>query len=371
MSLEIEILDRSREISTDSYPMSVGEIVSLYKDGELDVHPEFQRFFRWSPEQKSSFIESILLGIPTPSIFISTKEDNSWEVIDGLQRLSTILQVMGELKNEHGEKKEAFTLLATKYLPSLAGKRWSTDPPGGAEELPQSAKLKIKRSKLDLKMVLNTSDPAIKYELFQRLNRGGSFATDQEVRNCILIMVQPDFYTWISSLAEDANFKMCAPLSERSYNERYDLELIVRFLVFRMTPEENLARVGDLGNFLTDEVVKLAGAESFDRSAEEDAFRKTFTLLAATLEDDSFKKYDPQKHRALGSLLISVYEVMALGIGYHCLDYDIDPARLKSIHESLWTNASFTRSTGSGVRASSRIPVTIPLGRRLFSDPNS
>jgi hypothetical protein len=368
LGLDNEILERSKEISTDSYPMSVGELVSLYRDGELDVHPEFQRFFRWNPEQKSAFIESILLGIPTPSIFISTKINNSWEVIDGLQRLSTILHLMGELNDQNGNRKEPLTLLPTKYLPSLGGKRWSTDPPGGPDELPPSAKLKIKRSKLDLKIVLNTSDPAAKYELFQRLNRGGSFATDQEVRNCILIMVQPSFFDWISGLANDENFKSCILLSDRSYNERYDLELIVRFLVFRTLPEGKLTRVGDLGIFLTDAIVTLAESENFDRPAEEEAFKRTFSLLSELLGEDSFKKYDPQKRRSLGSFLISVYEVMALGIGYHCLrpDFAISSDRLKSIHESLWTNGVFTGSTGSGVRASSRIPVTIPLGRALF-----
>jgi hypothetical protein len=90
MSLQEEINARSKEIHTDGYPMSLGEIISLYRDGELDIHPEFQRFFRWTPQQKSMLIESILLGIPIPSIFVSQRDDGVWDVIDGVQRLSTI-----------------------------------------------------------------------------------------------------------------------------------------------------------------------------------------------------------------------------------------------------------------------------------------
>ncbi len=63
---------------------------NLYTDNELDLHPEFQRFFRWKPSQKSRFIESLLIGIPIPSIFVYQREDGVWDVIDGVQRLSTI-----------------------------------------------------------------------------------------------------------------------------------------------------------------------------------------------------------------------------------------------------------------------------------------
>jgi hypothetical protein len=104
MSLQDEIEKASREIATDGYPMSIGEIINVYRDGELDLHPEFQRFFRWKPSQKSKLIESILLGIPLPSIFVFQRADGVWDVIDGLQRLSTILEFAGELKREDGTK---------------------------------------------------------------------------------------------------------------------------------------------------------------------------------------------------------------------------------------------------------------------------
>lgn len=71
MSLNEEIKARRAEIRSDGYPMSIGELINMYKDGGLNIHPEFQRFFRWTVEQKSKLIESILLGIPLPSIFVS------------------------------------------------------------------------------------------------------------------------------------------------------------------------------------------------------------------------------------------------------------------------------------------------------------
>lgn len=98
MSLKEEIAEKKKDMVVDSYPMSIGEVMNLYKDGELDVHPEFQRFFRRDEEQKTKLIESILLGIPIPPIFVSQKINGTWDVIDGQQRLSTILQFLNVLK---------------------------------------------------------------------------------------------------------------------------------------------------------------------------------------------------------------------------------------------------------------------------------
>src|SRR5215203_2108938 len=127
MSLSEEIAERRQAINTDAYSMSVGELTNLYRDEELDIHPEFQRFFRWSDAQKSRFIESLLLGIPIPSIFVHQRRDGVWDVIDGLQRLSTIFEFLGALKNEDGTPVEPSTLQGTAYLPSLEGLKWESD----------------------------------------------------------------------------------------------------------------------------------------------------------------------------------------------------------------------------------------------------
>ena len=80
MSLIDEIDLRRREIRTDGYAMSIGEWISLYEKKELDIHPEFQRFFRWTDTQKTNLIESILLGIPLPPIFVSQRKNGVWDI---------------------------------------------------------------------------------------------------------------------------------------------------------------------------------------------------------------------------------------------------------------------------------------------------
>ena len=364
--LQEQIDAKRREIHSDQYSISVGEIANLYKDGELDIHPEFQRFYRWSPEQKSRFIESILLGIPIPSLFVAQRTDGKWDVIDGLQRLSTIFQLMGILRDQDGKKIPPLVLTATKYLPALEGCVWSAKQ--GPQPLSMAQQLLIKRSKLDIKIILRESDEGAKFELFQRLNTGGSPLSDQEIRNAMLVAGNPQFHRWLQEeLASYPAFRDCMLLSERAYDERYDVELVLRFLVLRKLEESGLPRTGDIGDFLTDAMMDLSPKFPKFCKREESAFKSTFDLLAEDVGADAFRRYDSSRNRFTGGFLISAFEAVALGLGFHASDPIFIPRQdLLQRIRGLWTNPVFAMSSGSGVRASIRIPKVVKLGRELF-----
>lgn len=366
MALQEEIDKARAEIRTDGYPVSIGEWISLYERKELDIHPEFQRFFRWSLRQKSRLIESILLGIPIPPIFVAQRPDGVWDVVDGLQRLSTILQFVGILQDENEKVLEPLILESTKYLPSLGGHRWE-HPADPAVSLTPSQRLIIKRSKIDASIILRESDEKAKYELFQRLNTGGSPLSDQEVRNSILVMLNKDLYRWMSGLAKDESFRECVALSDRALDEQYAMELVLRFIVFRTMPEAKLSTIGDMGEFLTDRAVELAEKKDLDTDAEERAFRETFLVLRAQLGDDSFRRFDWQKEKFVGGFSVSAFEAVALGVGFN---HEANLTHSEHIFQKvkdIWRTPEFVDNSGSGVRASSRVPKILPFARRLFS----
>lgn len=221
-----EVEKGKKEFVTDGYPMSVGEVANLYRDRELIIDPDFQRLFRWSIRQQSSFIESILLGIPIPSVFVYQNEAGAWELVDGVQRISTILSFVGELRDEEKIEtlKTASILEGTKLLPSLQGPSWSA--------LPRPLQLEFKRAKIEVKIIKSQSDPNAKFEVFQRLNTGGSQLSDQELRNCVLVMTNKPFLKWLKELAGYQPFLDCLSLSDRLIIEEYHTELALRLFVF-------------------------------------------------------------------------------------------------------------------------------------------
>lgn len=298
MSLTTEIEKMRREIRTDGYSMSIGEWISLYENGEIDIHPEFQRFYRWSPIQKSNLIESILLGIPIPPIFVSQRTDGVWDVVDGLQRLSTLYQFIGILKDEMGNLVEPLTLEKTKYLPSLEGMKWN-DPEISNKSLIPDHRLLIKRAKIDVSIILRESDEVAKYELFQRLNTGGSHLTPQEVRNCIMVMVNRDFHVHLRNLAQYPSFQETIALSQNNLDEQYDIELALRFLVFATIDLDIYDRSADVGPYLTEQMINMASDTQFNWPEKEVLFRETFDYIAETLGSDAFRRYTGDRFSTL------------------------------------------------------------------------
>lgn len=368
MSLQTEIDKNRSDIRTDAYSMSIGELINIYNEDELDIHPEFQRFYRWSEYQKSRLIESLFLGIPIPEIFVSQREDGVWDVVDGLQRLSTIFQFVGVLRDENNKYIDPLTLVSTKYLPSMEGKKWKSND--NKNELTQSQKLLFKRAKLNVTIIQRESTESTKYELFLRLNTGGSQLSDQEVRNSAMIMTDPEIYQKIRELSQNPDFQECISLTDKALVEQYDMELVVRYIVFRKIPLKLIKNIGDIGEFLTDQIIQIFQDKSLNYRLAKKSFERTFSLLKKDLGSNSFRKYDPINDKFSGGFLVSAFEIIALGIGHNILRKNNKIDNVESIIKQIWTTSEFASQPRSGVRASTRIPTTISIGRRMFKNVN-
>ena len=346
-----------RKTVADSYSMSIGEIANLYEDNDLDIHPEFQRVFRWTLEQKSKLIESILLGIPLPSFFVSANSEGIWDVVDGVQRLSTIFSFLGIYKNEDNETVEKMILSKTAQLPALEGLT--------VDDIPKDILRTFKREKINITIIKQESDAQTKYELFQRLNTNGSSLSDQEVRNCILIMENRDFYNRFIKLSELKCFSGTLSFTERLVDEKYDQELLSRFIVFTQNKIKNNDEVRELGSYVTNKM-RLAAQSDFAQT--EKKFQLVFEKLNNALGENAFRRYESGKYT--GPFKLSVFEVLALGMG-QLKESDITrltPPQIKNISQSLASNQVYKVYSGSGKSASNRLKKLIELGAKLFKD---
>lgn len=366
MRLKDEIAEKRKEIVVDSYPMSIGEMMNLYRDGELDVHPEFQRFYRWDEEQKSKLIESILLGIPIPPIFVSQRINGRWDVIDGQQRLSTILQFLHVLTKENGEKYEPLVLQATKFLPALEGVRWDNN-----DLFSEDQKITFKREKLNFTIIKETGEnDTSKYEMFQRLNTGGTHLSPQELRNCLLIMINKELYEIINELYQDANYKICTPMTDAQTEERHDMEWTVRYIVYISLSDNQLRYIDKSRNmdlFLTEKIEEIALEHSKgDIIVCRDKFSKVFKLLSDLYGGDAFKRFKDGKFK--GPILISAYEAIIPGV-YSNIDYwenNIELLKQKIVR--LYSQPQYENATRRGVRSLDRMCQLIEFSRIWFSD---
>ena len=368
MSIETEISDARTVIKTDSYPMSIGELVNIYRDGDLDIHPEFQRVFRWEIDQKSKLIESILIGIPIPSIFVSQRQNGVWDVVDGVQRISTILEFLGCLKDEKGKDVEPLILEKTGYLPSLDELRWNET--ADSKGLPDSLKRTFKREKLDLQIILKESGGDAKYELFQRLNTGGTKLSDQEVRNCLLIMLNKKAYELLQTVSADENCIECLCLNEKNQKERYEMELVLRFLIARRMTSDVVIKESNIAPYITEQMKNLLVDQAFEFDTEETHQKNVFRILKESLGDSSFRKFNHTKAKYVGGFSVPVFEVMTTGVSHYlengASEADII-AKAKLVSESLTQDREFNDVTSHGSRPVSRFTSSISIARKLFS----
>jgi hypothetical protein len=372
MSLMTEIESAQRTVTTDSYQMSIGEIVNMYKDGELIISPVFQRLFRWELSQKSKLIESILIGIPLPSIFVYEMPSGKWELVDGLQRVSTLLEFMGLLQDPDQQPRPPSILEATKYLPSLHNVVWEENeaiadtPIREQNPLPKNLQLTIRRSRISVEILKRPSDAHTKYELFQRLNGGGSIANAQELRNCIIVMVNEQFFAKLRERAAWNVFSEIFHISEDQREQQRDIEFLTRFLVYRYIPYDGKL---DVEEYIDGGIIEIAERGLFDAGAEEN-FVNTFELLHGALQGDALRQYDKDEKRFRGRVGLTALEIVAVGVSLNLSEIqglDDPPEFVTKRILNLWDLDEVRTFSRPGLRGTQRIQKTIPFGRRWFA----
>ncbi len=365
MDLGQEISLARKQVVSDGYEMSFGEVMSLYQSAEVVINPDFQRLFRWDLSRKTRFIESLLLGIPIPPIFVYQDADGIWELIDGLQRLSTVLEFAGVLRKEDGTVREPSVLEGTFFLPSLDGKRWEPSGADAADGIGKAQQLQIKRARIRVEILKQESDPHAKYELFQRLNTGGASLSEQEVRNCVAVMIDRTFNQWIHECRSFAAFQGAAKQTEAAAERQQDTELVLRFFAFRNVP---YTRGLDVHEYLDKALFNLASSGTLDRDAEGDVFRRTFTLLNDTMGARAFKRWDGADFT--GKFLQSMFEAVATGVSRNIDAIEALGEEAGQFIEDrcreLWSDPTFEQSNGAGVRGTTRLANILPMAGDFF-----
>lgn len=270
VNLQNELMEQKMKVDFNTYDLSVKELISMVKDGLINIAPEYQRQFRWGEERQSSLIESIFLGIPIPSLFMATNADGTWELIDGVQRVSTILCFAGtqEEREKIDEKNlKELTLEGLKKLEDFNGLTFS--------KMPLDIQTKFRLSNIKITTLSDKSDKEVRFDLFERLNRGGVTLSDQEIRSCVY---RGGFNNFIKELSKNKDFVQCVHLTKRQENDGTREELVLRFFAYLYDLESFVHSVKD---FLNDYMEKAD--KRFDYSENDRIFKEVFKALNTAL----------------------------------------------------------------------------------------
>jgi hypothetical protein len=228
-----------RQILTQKVDLPISRIREMIDDKEIDLAPDFQRRLRWSRAQKSRLIESVIMNVPIPPVFLGEDQPGRFVVLDGRQRMTALYEYLGD----------TFRLSGLEVWPELNGKNFKQLKKLGEPPIASA----ITRRFVPAVIILHESVPDVKYEVFDRLNTGGVIAEPMEVRNAIY---RGEFNNLLHEVTENSEFRLLwgIPLDDRlrqrngTFKRMADLEMALRFFAFQ--DYRNFA--GSLKSFLND-----------------------------------------------------------------------------------------------------------------------
>lgn len=351
-------------IRTKSNDFSFNELADMYESEELIIDPEFQRMFRWTEGAQSRFIESLLLELPVPPIFLIEREDRVYELIDGLQRISSFLHFRGDLR-VGDELLDPLVLTDCDIVPELNGQTY--------DGLPRALAIKLKRSYIRAEILRKESDPRLRYYMFKRLNTGGEQLSKQEVRNATIRLLSNKFNQFIMDLARNPGFSYCVEtITDKARNEKFDQELVLRFFAFK---NAGATYKHDVADFLTDYMEAASdpsGPVQFDYVSEGVLFEKTFAILQEVGKATGYEQkiMGTVSRKGEPRWQFSVYHFEGIALGLQKVLNDVDPeneehiAALAAVVKKGKSDPDFLRATGGG--KNDRISLQVRVG--YFAD---
>lgn len=265
-----------KDIYVENKPFSIQQLIDLITAGDLELSPSFQRNFVWDKTRQSRLIESILLGLPLPSIYLSQYQDGVLTVVDGLQRLHTIKRFLDD----------ELTLSNLEYLTECNGKTYQQL--NGT--LSQLQLRRFKQTQIMCFVIDYRSPDELKFDLFRRLNVGGKPLNNQEMRNCLSrLHVQTALHDMVTS----EEFLRTTNRSIKDTRMQAQ-EIALRFLYFRSIYNPQSGSIepydGNIEENLDRFIDKLNNKKSEELAAEIDAFKHAMNLAHELFGSRAFRK---------------------------------------------------------------------------------
>lgn len=271
------------KIEVQTRTMTVDLLLSRLKRGVLDLAPDFQRFAGiWSETAQSRLIESLLLRIPLPNLYAAETGEESWAVVDGIQRLTTIARfVAPELIDV-----QPLRLTGLEYLNAYEGRTYS--------ELPGALQTRIDETELLVHLIRAGTPEPVKFNIFARINTGGRPLTLQELRHAL---IPGRARQLLAELARGESFQETT-LGSVKPDRMADREMVLRFLAFRLTEPKDYPR-GDLDDFLRQAMKRINTLPSEEIERLTADFDRAMWAARDIFGDHAFRKRFPGQDRRL------------------------------------------------------------------------
>lgn len=336
------------QLVTQTADLPLGTLADMVESGAIDLKPGFQRRERWKPDRQSALIESFLLNVPVPPIYLSEESDGTYSAIDGKQRLRAIADFM----------KGRLTLRSLERLTEADGLKF--------ENMPTAIKNPLTlRPYLRVVTLLKQTDEMLKFEVFLRLNRGGEELNAQEIRN---VAFRGNLNDSIYQKSEHPFLKERLKIeNERSsaYRQMADAEYVLRFLTL-------FDRIHDFKGSLVQEMDKFMVEHQHMNKAQADEVTDRFTISLERCQrlwgELAFRRPDGAIWR--DQTLAGMYDAQMIAVG-QISEAAISRAEgerpsLVAATKDLFDDEGFEKSVRAGTNTPARIRYRVKKMREVL-----
>ncbi len=267
-----------RPVSSQPHDWTISVLRDKWERNLLNLQPAYQREYVWKlkPELPSRLIESLLLEIPIPPLYFGKIPGGRLEVIDGQQRLTTMINFVSN----------RFQLVRLRAMESLNSKHF--------RELSEEHQTKILDAPIHSVVIDDGSNTELRYEIFERLNRGSMALNEQEVRNCVF---RGPFNDMLAQLERDSYWRRVRGTSDPAprFVER---EIILRFFAFVNRLQ---FYAGNLKRFLNEYMAKYAPRDADQTTEQAEVFKQTIQNIYTVFGPNSARLYSKDARSNNGS----------------------------------------------------------------------
>lgn len=340
-----DIEDEKEEISNDDLfnitswgaDPSVRELIEQYKEGDIEK-PELQRNYVWDKKKASRFIESLLLGLPVPSIFLANTFDEKKLIIDGFQRLNTLYDFI-EAKIWRSDRTE-FRLADN----TLINERWRGK---SFNELDKTDQRRLRNSTIHA-IVFEQKHPQNDsglFQVFERINTGGMTLNDQEIRNCVYQGKMNSLLVELNSIPEWKSY-----FDGKDDSRMKDMELILRFLAMNdESVYKSEAKSLSLKKMLNDYMQDNVNAQDQYIEEKRQEFEKTIRFVKEHFGEDAFFNYQNDLDKIRKRMYPTIYDSIMIATSIALRrNPDMEYENLKEKRTMLVKDPDYRRSITNG-----------------------
>jgi hypothetical protein len=326
--------------------LTVYELIRKYNQKKLIIDPDFQRNLVWNVKQRSQFIESILLNFPLPPWYVNQAIDGNYIIVDGLQRTSTLYDFF----------EDEFALQGLKVLEKLNNCKFSD-----LENIPGNYQTKIEDKQITLYRIMPTVPSAIVYDIFHRVNTGGTQLNQQEVRNCIF---SGKSTILLKELAESDFFSQAID-NGVSGNRMKDREVILRYLAFKIFDYES-DYIGNMSTFLEKAMKKINLMKNEDIEKLRQDFERVMKITYDFFGKNNFRlPINDQRGRISIALLESVAYFFS---GQNDEFLEVHKEKIKDNFQRLLKDEMFLNAIKSATSGKNNVKTRFEQAKTILGD---